>query len=414
VGHAHPRVAAAVSEQLFQLNTNSRYLHEGLVTFAERLAGTMPDPLSVVFPVCSGSEANDLAWRIAAAAAAAASTSAPGACEPLPLLHVAVVDHAYHGHTTATLALSPYKFYGPGGAGREAHVHVIPCPDTYRGTGLDGTAAARAAVAAARAAGGRLAAFFCESIVSCGGQMVLPPGFLAGVYAEMRAAGAVCVADEVQCGFGRVGAAFWAYQLQGVVPDIVTCGKPMGNGFPMAALVTTRALADRFAAGGMEFFATYGGSTAAAAAGLAVLDVLRDERLQEHALEVGAYALARLRGLQAAYPDAVGDVRGVGLMLGVELVADAASKAPAPALARHVKARCRAEHRVLLSTEGPYANVLKIKPPMCFSRADVDRLVGAVEEALEGLTPGAKAALAAQGEGEVRRARERRAALGAR
>jgi 4-aminobutyrate aminotransferase-like enzyme len=200
----------------------------------------------VLYPTVSGSEANDLALRIAHAAAArlppppAAPDAAPAAAggEGVPerkraapaALHVAVLDHAYHGHTAACIDLSPYKFKGPGGGGRPPHVHVLPCPDTYRGTGLDGAAAARAAIASAERAGARIAAFFAESLVSCGGQVVLPPGYLAGVYGEMRAHGAVCVADEVQCGFGRVGAAFWAFQLQGVTPDIVTFGKPCGNG----------------------------------------------------------------------------------------------------------------------------------------------------------------------------------------
>lgn len=203
-------------------------------------------PPQVLYPTVSGSEANDLALRIARAAAsrlpppptapdavpaAAGSEGAPERKRAAPAeLHVAVLDHAYHGHTAACIELSPYKFKGPGGGGRPPHVHVLPCPDTYRGTGLDGAAAARAAIASAERAGARIAAFFCESLVSCGGQVVLPPGFLAGVYREMRAHGAACVADEVQCGFGRVGTAFWAFQLQGVVPDIVTFGKPCGNG----------------------------------------------------------------------------------------------------------------------------------------------------------------------------------------
>lgn len=228
VGHCHPRVAAAISKQLFTLNTNCRYLHEALVTFAERLAATMPHPLDTVYPVTSGSEANDLAWRIACAAAAAGAADNEDLARPL---HVAVMDAAYHGHTSICIDLSPYKFLGPGGAGRSAHIHILPCPDVYRGLDLDGAASARAAIAAARASGGRIAAFFSESIISCGGQIILPPGYLAGVYDEMRAAGAVCVADEVQCGFGRVGSAFWGFELQGVVPDIVTCGKYCSSAF---------------------------------------------------------------------------------------------------------------------------------------------------------------------------------------
>ena len=407
VGHCHPRVAAAISQQLFTLNTNCRYLHGGLVTFAERLAGTMPPPLETVYPVCSGSEANDLAWRIACAVAEVKRGSGEGA--PFPLLHVAVMDSAYHGHTAACIDLSPYKFLGPGGGGRPMHVHVLPCPDVYRGLNLDGGVAARGAIAAARTAGGRIAAFFSESIISCGGQIILPPGYLAAVYAEMRGEGAVCVADEVQCGFGRVGSSFWAFQGQGVVPDIVTVGKPIGNGFPMAALVTTRPLAAAFSRG-MEFFATFGGSTAAAAAGLAVLDVIRDERLQENAAAVGAYTLQLLRGVQRRHGDVVGDVRGEGLMLGVEIV-DADTKEHAPAVAKWVKVRCKSVHRVLLSTEGPYENVVKIKPPICFTRGEAERMVAAVEEALGALRAGEKAALQEESRARVAEILERRERL---
>ncbi len=175
--------------------------------------------------VCSGSEANDLALRIARAATGGAT-------------HIAVLDGAYHGHVASLIDCSPYKFNNPGGQGRPPHVHVLPMPDVYRNTGLDGRAAARAAIHAAKSAGGRLGAFIAESVMSCAGQVVFPAGWLAGVYEEMRAAGVVCIADEVQVGFGRVGCAFWGFELSGVVPDIVTVGKPMGNGFPMGALVT--------------------------------------------------------------------------------------------------------------------------------------------------------------------------------
>ena len=410
VGHAHPRVAAAVSQQLFTLNTNSRYLHEGLVTLADRLTSTMPTPLSVMYPVVSGSEANDLAWRIACTAA----RKADGGDTTTPL-HVCCVDHAYHGHTAASIDISPYKFWGPGGSGQAIHVHVLPCPDVYRGKNLDGAASAKAAIAAATAAGGRIAAFFCESVISCGGQVILPPGWLEGVYREFRAAGAVCVADEVQCGFGRVGSSFWAFQTQCVVPDIVTCGKPMGNGFPCAAVVTTPAIASAFC-NGMEFFATYGGCNAAAAAAIAVLDVLREEKLQENAIEVGRYCTEELAKLQRQHGDIIGDVRGLGLMIGIELVTDKQTKEPAPATAAWVRARCKSAHKVLLSTEGPYSNVIKIKPPMCFSRADVDKMVAALTEALgavAGLSGEVAAGLRLRNQESVAAVDSRRASLGA-
>ena len=363
----------------------------------------MPPPLDIFFPVVSGSEANDLALRIACRNAS--SESGTSTSKEEEHWHVAVMDFAYHGITSACVDLSPYKFMGPGGSGKPSHVHVLPCPDVFRGTNLDGAAAAKAAVAAAEAAGGRIVAFFCESLISCGGQVVLPPGYLEVVYKEMRAAGAVCVADEVQCGFGRMGSHFWAFEMQQVVPDIVTFGKPMGNGFPCAGLVTKTALGACFA-NGMEFFSTYGGCTAAAAAALAVLDVLRDEQLVENAARVGEYCISALLDLQKQFPEVIGDVRGQGLMIGVELIDPHNSsdnvtkipepaKIPAPATAAWIKARCKNEHHVLLSTEGPFSNVIKIKPPMCFSTCDVDRMVAALSEAFVAL-----AALVVQGSGE--------------
>ncbi|KAL6747168.1 PLP-dependent transferase [Haematococcus lacustris] len=384
-GHAHPKVAAAVSQQLHTLNTNSRYLHSGLTQYTRALISTMPPELQVLYMVCSGSEANDLALRVAAAAR-------PGAT------HVVVMGGAYHGHTGALIQLSPYKFWGKGGGGKASHVHVIPCPDPYRGEHLDGGAAARAAIAEARAAGGRVCAFFAESILSCGGQVVMPPGYLKAVYEEMRREGAVCVADEVQCGFGRVGCAFWGFQTQQVVPDIVTMGKPMGNGYPVAGVVMRRELAAAFD-NGMEYFNTCGGSTAQTAACLAVLHTTWAEGLQEQAEQVGHHLLRRLQQeVVPAYP-CVGDARGLGLMLGLDCVVDKGSKAHAPCVARWIKERCKAR-RVLLSCDGPYDNVVKMKPPLVFGLAEADRLVGCISAVLrEELTPGTWASLmAAEGQ----------------
>eukprot|EP00879_Flechtneria_rotunda_P033402 GHRR01036990.1.p1 GENE.GHRR01036990.1~~GHRR01036990.1.p1 ORF type:complete len:355 (+),score=144.18 GHRR01036990.1:301-1365(+) len=295
VGHANEQVTAAVSCQLSCVCTNSRYLNEELNAYCQELTDTLPAPLEVAYLVNSGSEANDLALRIASAAAGIAkqasqastySSNSTGTTAQRD--HVVVMAGAYHGHLSSLIPLSPYKFWGPGGAGKEPWVHVIPCPDVYRGRHLDGAAAAHAVLAEAAAAGGRVVAFFCESIVSCGGQVVLPPGYLAAVYNVMHAAGVLCIADEVQTGFGRVGETFWAFELQqGVVPDIVTMGKPIGNGFPLGAVVTTPALAAAFAAGGMEYFNTYGGNNAAVAAGRAVLREIQDKQLRQHAAHVG-------------------------------------------------------------------------------------------------------------------------------
>jgi 4-aminobutyrate aminotransferase-like enzyme/Ser/Thr protein kinase RdoA (MazF antagonist) len=373
VGHAHPRVVAAGVRQMAVLNTNTRYLHESILRYAERLRATLPEPLSVFFFVCSGSEANELALRMARA-----HTNGRD---------VVVVEGAYHGNTAALIDASPYKFDGPGGEGAPAHVHKVPMPDDYRGLHRRGdpargekfAAQVAEAVDVARARGGKAAAFLCESLLSCGGQIVLPPGYLSAAYRHARAAGAVCIADEVQVGFGRVGAHFWGFQTQSVVPDIVTMGKPIGNGHPMGAVVTSPEIAASFA-NGMEYFNTFGGNPVSCEIGLAVLDVLRDERLQERALSVGARFLAGLDQLRLRHP-IVGDARGLGLFLGIELVRDRDTLEPAAEEAAYVVERMK-DHGILLSTDGPHHNVIKMKPPLVFSEADADRVVEAYDEVL--------------------------------
>lgn len=461
VGHGHPKVVLALAEQFARVNTNSRYIEPKLVEYADRLSATLPEPLDVVYMVCSGSEANELAFRMAEAYAAErdadrtdrsapvgkagagvkaeTETEAPAssslsfgrALPPLSHYHVAVLDHAYHGHTTLTSALSPYKFARQGGRGRPSFVHVLPLPglaasgaaEAGEDGGVDaraaqdptaaasssassspdslyaqGVAAATEACRAAEAAGSRLAAFFAESVVSCGGQVDLPPAWLRGVYATFRAHDVLCVADEVQCGFGRVGGShFWAFEDKGVVPDAVTMGKSIGNGYPMGAVVVRRAVADAFARAVPEFFATNGGNNASAAVGLAVLDALQgEEALLERAERAGRRARERLEALKGR-DERVVDVRGRGLMLGLELgyrgdragsgAGDGANRgeppAPAGALARFVRAHAKATSHVILSAEGPYDSVIKIKPPMCFSEDQADRMVDAIEAALQ-------------------------------
>ena len=230
-----------------------------------------------------------------------------------------------------------------------------------------------------RASGRGLAGFIAETCPSVGGQLILPPGYLAHVYEHVRAAGAVCIADEVQTGLGRMGTSFWAFEDQGVVPDIVVMGKPLGNGHPVAAVATTRAIANAFD-NGMEFFSTFGGNTVSCAVGIAVLDVVRDEKLQEHARAVGESMGARLRTLVDSYP-IVGDVRGSGLFWGVELVRDRATLEPAGEEASFVANRMR-ERGILLGTDGPYHNVVKIRPPMPFTASDGELLVEELEASL--------------------------------
>lgn len=373
VGHAHPRVVEALRRQASVLNTNTRYLHELLLAYAERITATMPDPLRVCFFTCSGSEANELALRLARAHTGRRD--------------VVVLDAAYHGNTTSLVEMSPYKFAGPGGGGRPPWVHVAALPDPYRGPHRGGTTEAAAAYAEdvrARlrdaAARGGAAAFFAESLPGCGGQVVPPPGYLARAFRHAREAGAVCVADEVQVGFGRVGSHFWAFDAQDAVPDVVTLGKPMGNGHPIGAVVTTSEIAQSFA-NGMEYFNTFGGNPVSCAVGMAVLDVMEDEGLQARASRVGGRLRAGLAGLGARHP-IVGDVRGAGLYLGVELVTDPETRSPAGRHAAHVVERMR-DHGILLSTDGPDGNVIKIKPPMVFGDDDAARLVEVLDGVLE-------------------------------
>jgi 4-aminobutyrate aminotransferase-like enzyme len=352
------------------LNTNTRYLHERLVEYAGRLSATLPEPLRVCYFVNSGSEANELALRLARCVTGSRETI--------------VVDVGYHGNTNAAVEISPYKFDGPGCACAPPHVHVVPTPDVYRGVyrGASADAGARYAAHVAIAvdrlesAGRRTGAFIVESVLSCAGQIVLPDGYLHHAYQAVRAAGGLCIADEVQVGFGRAGSHFWAFETQGVVPDIVTMGKPIGNGHPLGAVVTTPEIARAFA-NGMEYFNTYGGNPVSCAIGLAVLDVIRDEGLQERALDVGQILVNGLRALMSRHR-LIGDVRGLGLFVGVELVRDRDTREPAGTEAGLVANRMR-DRGVLVSTDGPFHNVLKIKPPLCFTARDADRLVSTLD-----------------------------------
>jgi len=371
VGHAHPDVVRAGQRQMAALNTNTRYLHELLAEYAGRLTATLPGDLSVCYFVCSGSEANELALRLARAYTGARDT--------------VVLQTGYHGNTTTLIDVSSYKFDGVGGTGPPQWVHVIPTPDTYRGpyrnrdSGRLYAQHAHAAVDRITSTGKRPAAFLAESILSCAGQIALPTGYLADVYPRVRAAGGVCIADEVQVGFGRAGSHMWAFETQGVVPDIVTMGKPIGNGHPLGAVVTTPAIAAAFA-NGMEYFNTFGGNPASCAIGLSVLDVIERENLQERAHRVGSRLITSLGALAASHA-LIGDVRGLGLFIGVELVTNHETLAPATAQARYVANRMR-DLGVLVSTDGPANNVLKIKPPMCFGEDDADQLVTALDRVL--------------------------------
>jgi 4-aminobutyrate aminotransferase-like enzyme/Ser/Thr protein kinase RdoA (MazF antagonist)/murein DD-endopeptidase MepM/ murein hydrolase activator NlpD len=372
VGHAHPRVTEAVAAQLGTLNTNTRYLNEVAVEYAAELTAQFPSPLEVCFFTASGSEANELALRLARAHTGQRD--------------LVVMDGAYHGHTTTLVDISPYKHARPGGAGAPDWVHASPIPDVYRGAhtnggraGLEYAHEVGAVIDALRARGRGLCGYIAETCPSVAGQLFLPAGFLAEVYRLVRAAGGVSIADEVQTGFGRIGTHFWAFEAHDVVPDIVVLGKPIANGYPMGAVITTRAIAESFD-NGVEFFSTFGGSTAACAAGLATLRVTLEDHLRAHALDVGAHLVGALRRLQTNH-DLIGDVRGSGLFLGVELVRDRVTLTPAADEAAHIVGRMR-ELGVLVGTDGPHENVIKIRGPMPLTLADADCLDAVLDQAL--------------------------------
>lgn len=358
VGHCHPKVVQAGQRQMELLNTNTRYLHEHLSHYADRLVSTLPPPLEVCFFVCSGSEANELALRLAQT----------HTCRNEFL----VMDHGYHGNTSTLVNISPYKFNGPGGKGKPDWVHILPMPDPLRDQ----------VVPQVPLVSKNIAAFICEPLPGCGGQIVLPDHYLQSIYSAVRFAGGVCIADEVQVGLGRVGTHFWGFETQGVVPDIVTMGKPLGNGHPIGAVVTTREIAESFY-NGMEYFNTFGGNPVSCAIGLSVLDVIEEEKLQENALLMGSYLKQNLMALQIKH-DRVGQVRGLGLFLGIELVTNKTSNIPDDNLAKYLVNQVK-EQGILLSTDGPSHNIIKIKPPMVFTKANCDFLVETLDNVLSSI-----------------------------
>ena len=362
VGHEHPRVVRAGQKQMAVLNTNTRYLHDNINTFTRELLSTFPEELSVVHLVNSGSEANELALRMVQAFTGQKDMIA--------------MEVGYHGNTTGCVSISSYKFDGKGGSGAPEHTHIVPLPDTFRGihrgddSGPLYASHVQDRIDQIHALGRKPAAFICESIISCGGQIELPEKFLELAYASVRKAGGLCIADEVQVGCGRMGQAFWGFQLHGVIPDIVTIGKPIGNGHPLAAVVCTREVADAFA-NGMEYFNTFGGNPVSCAIGTEVLRVIRDEGLQENALKTGNYLKTELQKMQKEFP-VIGDVRGQGLFLGIELTDS--KLIPQTDKAAYLANRMK-ELGVLMSTDGLDVNVMKIKPPMVFSMSHADILL---------------------------------------
>lgn len=369
VGHEHPRIVEVGQKQMAVLNTNTRYLHENINEFTKELLSTFPKELSVVYFVNSGSEANELALRMAYAFTGQKD--------------IIALEVGYHGNTNACVSVSSYKFDGKGGKGAPKHTHIVPLPDTYRGlfrgenTVIKYASFIQEKIGFIHSQKRKLAGFICESIISCGGQIELPKDYLAIAYDLVRKAGGLCIADEVQTGCARVGSSFWGFQLHNVIPDIVTIGKPIGNGHPLAAVVCTRKVADAFASG-MEYFNTFGGNPVSCAIGREVLCIIKEEKLQENALNVGDYIKDELRNLQNDFP-IIGHVRGQGLFLGFELVDK--NKKPLTAQANYLANRMR-ELGILMSTDGKDNNVLKIKPPMIFSKGNASELISRLRTVL--------------------------------
>ncbi len=368
VGHCHPSVVRAGQKAMATLNTNTRYLYDSLTSYAEKLLDKFPPSLNKVFFVNSGSAASDLAIRLAKT--------------HTNLQKVMVIEHGYHGNTQMGISISHYKYNHKGGSGRQSNTLQTPLPDTYNGPYRtdDGTAGkqyAKKAIVQIDEHKDQIAAFIAEPIVGCGGQVPLAKDYLKEIYPVIRAQGGLCISDEVQVGFGRLGDHFWGFEMHEVVPDIVVLGKPMGNGHPIGAVVTTEAVAKSFE-NGMEFFSSFGGNPVSCAVGEAVLDVIETEGLQQVAKEVGNYFMEKLRLLQKQYP-VIGDVRGSGMFIGIEMVDEA--QTPNTALAFLLKNELRNRH-ILVSTDGPHDNVIKIKGPLYFNKKNVDHVIDQMNDIL--------------------------------
>jgi 4-aminobutyrate aminotransferase-like enzyme len=373
LGHSHPRIADAIGEQWLKLNTNSRFHYAAVPDFCERLASLAPEGLDTVFLVNSGSEANDLALRLAWAHS--------GARNMLCLLE------AYHGWSVASDAVSTSIADNPQApATRPGWVHAVSAPNTYRGTfrgpdsANDYIGAVMPVLDAIDAAGEGLAGFIAEPVYGNAGGIPLPDGYLAKVYEEVRARGGLCIADEVQVGYGRLGHYFWGFEQQGVVPDIITIAKGMGDGHPLGAVITRREIAESLQKEG-HFFSSTGGSPVSCVAGMTVLDVMAEEKLQENARTVGDHLKTRLAALVDRFPIA-GAVHGMGLYLGLEFVRDRTTLEPATEETAAICERLL-ELGVIVQPTGDHMNVLKIKPPLCLTTESADFFADMLEKALD-------------------------------
>jgi 4-aminobutyrate aminotransferase-like enzyme len=371
VGHSHPRVVEAIRRQVGLLNTHTRYLSGVVDGYAERLLATFPPDIDQLVLTCTGSEANDLALRMAKVATGRAG--------------FIVTKTAYHGNTAAVTDVSPSSRPEQP---LPPHVRTVPAPEMFRApVGDPGKRFAESvgrAIADLEQSGFGFAGLMVDTIFSSDGVYADPPGFLAPAVKLVHERQGLFIADEVQPGFGRTGTALWGFARHSVAPDIVTMGKPMGNGFPMGGVATRAGLLDRFTAE-TKYFNTFGGNPVAAAAGLAVLDVIGDEGLMENAHEIGSYVMSGLREIGNRHIQ-IGDVRGSGLFIGLELVCDRDTKAPAPEIANELINRLR--HRgILIGAAGPFGNTLKIRPPLCFTKDNADMFIAACDEVLREICP---------------------------
>lgn len=371
VGHSHPKVTEAANEQFKKLNTNTRYLDKTILDYARALTDKLPSNLNKCYFTNSGSESNDLALRIARNHSNSKETI--------------VLEGAYHGHVTSLIEISPYKHDGPGGKGPPEYVHVVPMPDPFRGiyrgqsSGLKYAAEVKTILDEIRSNDKRVSAFIFEPILGCGGQIIPPNGFLSSSFKMVRDNNGVCIADEVQVGFGRMGESFWGFETQDIVPDIVTLGKSIGNGHPLSVVVTSEDLSNEFN-NGMEYFNSFGGNPVSCAIGHAVLKVIEEEELQKNAFRVGNELKTLLNEVKSVH-DIIGDVRGKGLFLGIEIIKDLETLEPDKQVTHKIVNEMR-NRKILLSSDGPDHNVIKVKPPMVFNSSNALFLVETLDKVL--------------------------------
>ena len=370
IGHSHPEITTAASHQIAMLNTNTRYLFDAYSEYAEALLSKFPSSLDMVFFVNSGSAASDLAMRLA--------------YSHTTFDTIMVMEHGYHGNTQTSIDISPYKYNNKKGHGQKNHIIETAIPDTYRGayTIDDGSAGKAYAASVIRQIENNdrpIGAFITEPIVGCGGQVPLAKGYLKAIYPAIRKQGGICISDEVQTGFGRLGNHFWGFEAQDVVPDIVILGKPIANGQPMGAVVTTKAIAHSFSKG-VEFFSSFGGNPVSCKIALTVLKEIETCQLQHHAKVVGNYYQTLFKKLKETY-SCIGDVRGSGLFIGIEIVKEGSMDAH-PELAHFIKNELRNRY-ILVSTDGPHDSVIKTKPPLCFTKDNAKTVVDTFEIILQ-------------------------------